>query len=786
MLSMCGGPLRTIGTRIFVWRQGRKDRAHNNARAHTLPMAAGAALVLTFAVSAGVIAQQTAPARTVQANDTKAEPAPETTGIIGETPPPAPQPQAAPLPTEPAPKRSSPEALHVQRYDDAIAAARAYAPSLEDAVRLREAFAAIGGRTTGNAKALRDQISDPVAKKMIDWYLYRQGVGTAREIRAFVDANPTWPDRNALMTRAEESLFTYGGSAKDLKAFFGTDTPKTGIGLAALASAYVAEQDQEKAKAAATKAWREYDIPASLETGFLERFKPLLTDADHRVRLDRLLLDDVRWNNERNERAAFIRRTIAALSSPVERRKAEARLAVFTRAKLADQLLAALPAEDRADWGLMFQRAQQHRRQGRHEEAWKILTTAPVDPALVGNLDDWWDERQLAVYDALKLGQFPKAYELAKTAGSLSANPRKEATFLAGWIALRYLQDAKAAEPHFRALEAAADGPLSYARAGYWLGRTYEALGDAGKAREKYAAASQYVDTFHGQLALHKADPALTAIPIKPPAVPTPEQAAKFTSLDSVRAAVVARKASLDSSIVRAFISGLRTALQDEHDMAMLAHLAEALADTQMAVKVGKLAVSKGQNLLYYAYPIHPLPAYTPLRPPVEPAMLLGIARQESEFNPGTLSGAGARGILQVMPITAQHVCRDYRQKCDIPRLSTDPSYNVMMASAYIADRMDEVAGSYILTLTGYNAGPGRTRQWIREIADPRDPKIDAIDWIMRIPFEETREYVQKVLANIQIYRARLGQEATALRLGADLARAAGKQAQRPPATTNN
>ena len=276
--------------------------------------------------------------------------------------------------------------------------------------------------------------------------------------------------------------------------------------------------------------------------------------------------------------------------------------------------------------------------------------------------------------------------------------------------------------------------------------------------------------------------------------MPTPEQSAKFNALDSVRAAVIARKASLDISMVRAFLNGLRTSLQEEHELAMAAHLAEALADTQTAVRIGKIAVGKNLNLLYYAYPIHPLPAYTPLRPPPEPAMLLGIARQESEFNISTLSGAGARGILQVMPITAQHVCRDYKVKCDIPRLSSDPPYNVMMASAYIADRMDEVAGSYILTLTGYNAGPGRTRQWIREIADPRDPKIDAVDWVMRIPFEETREYVQKVLANIQIYRARLGQEATALRLTADLQRALGKHAQRaaspapqaPPTTTDN
>jgi soluble lytic murein transglycosylase len=136
-----------------------------------------------------------------------------------------------------------------------------------------------------------------------------------------------------------------------------------------------------------------------------------------------------------------------------------------------------------------------------------------------------------------------------------------------------------------------------------------------------------------------------------------------------------------------------------------------------------------------------------------------------------TMSHAGARGIPQVMPVTARHVCRDYKIRCDIARLMKDPAYNTMLGSAYIGDRMEEFRGSYILAIAGYNAGPGRAREWIREFGDPRDPKVDPIDWIHRIPFQETREYVQKVLSNIQIYRARLGEVATAVRLIADLRR---------------
>ena len=456
MTNERGGPFRAIETRVCCWHRACKRRAVAFCAQFTPPFLAKTAFTLCLSAVAGTIALAQTP------------PAPETKGTIVESAPATTAPAA--LPAEAAPQPSSPEAQHVARYDEAIAAARAYQPSFEDAVRLRDAFAAIGGKNPAGAKAIRDQISDPVCKKMIDWYLYRQGIGTAREIRAFLDQNPTWPDRNLLAQRAEEAVFTNGGSVKDIKAFFGNETPKTGIGHAALASAYLAEQDTEKAKTFAAKAWRDLDIAASLEIGFLERFKSLLTEADHYARVDRLLLDNVRWDAERNDRAATIRRAMQNLADPLNKQKAEARLAVFTRAKLADQMLAALPAEEKTDWGLAFQRAHQNRRQGRHEEAWKIYTSAPTDAAVAGDLDDWWHDRQLAAYDALKLGQHAKAYEIVRDPGALSLNQKKEAAFLAGWLALRYLNDAKAAEGHFKALESIADGPLSIARAGYWLG----------------------------------------------------------------------------------------------------------------------------------------------------------------------------------------------------------------------------------------------------------------------------------------------------------------------------
>jgi soluble lytic murein transglycosylase len=663
------------------------------------------------------------------------------------------------------------EAQHKARYDAAIATVRDHALSGEDAGRIREAFEAIGAGGPTKAKALRDQVGDPAGRKLIDWYLYRSGYGSATEIRSFLTANPAWPDRGLLTRRAEEDLFDSGATPAQVKAFFAQSPPTTAVGLAALAAALSADKDEANAKALAAKLWVELDIPADREADVLKRIGGLLTEADHKRRLDRQLMNDSRWAGERSARAATIRRTIARLPE-AEKKKAEARLAVFLRAKNAHQLIAKLPKEAlTSEWGLAFHRAQALRRQNKDEEAWKILLDEP-EPTLSVMPDGWWEERRAHAYEALKAGRDRTAYELVRDPGPLEVNSHNDACFLAGWIALRHLNEPKKALAHFQALAKSADGPLSRSRAHYWLGRSYEALGDRAKANESYLAASLQIDTFHGQLARLKLDPQASDLKIDPPAAPTPEEIARFNGLDIVQAVVIAQKAGVERSLVRTFLIQLRSHMKTEAEVAMLAHLAEALGDTQIAVRIGKSGVARGFNLIYYAYPVHRLPAYTPLRRPAETAMILGIARQESEFNVATLSGAGARGILQVMPVTARHVCRDYKLKCDIPRLMKDAAYNTMLGSAYISDRMDDFRGSYILAIAGYNAGPGRAREWIREFGDPRDPNVDPIDWIHRIPFRETREYVQKVLSNIQIYRARLGEEATAVRINADLRRA--------------
>lgn len=670
----------------------------------------------------------------------------------------------------PAPEPLKAESEHNARLDEALAPIRNYAPDAEDAKHILDAANAMAKGDIARGNAIKSEIKDPVGQKLIDFVRLRYGFGEAREFAQFLRDNPLWPQRSTMIQRMEEALFTQGGSAGAIRKHFEAMPPQTGIGFAALASAHLAEGNKEEARKFAVKAWREHTIPTTLETGFLKRFAELLTEADHKWRFDSMVMDDVRWAGNRETRSTIAKRLIPLLSPP-EQKKATARLAVFTKSKNARKLMDALP-KDPDDTGLAYHRAVLLRKADKYEEAAKIILAYTPDPGKIADIDEWWAERRELAYDALGADNIKLAYELTRDAGPVSVNPLKEQTFMAGWIALRYMKDADKAEKHFRDMAKAADGPLSRAKAAYWLGRASEERGDRIAALAHYQIAAKEPDTFHGLLAIKKLEPERTSIEVKPPKLPTAEQIERFNSFDAVKATVLARKVGLSRQYTRGFLTALRIGLSSEEESGMVAHLAESIGDTQMSLRVAKSAIARGHNLLTYGYPIHSFPAYKPLRKPPELAFLLGIARQETEFDSQIVSGAGAKGLLQVMTITAKHVCRDYKIKCDIKRLLSDSSYNAMIASAYIGDRMEEFDGSYVIGLASYNAGPGRARQWIKAFGDPRDPKIDPIDWIERIPIRETREYVGKVLSNIQIYRARIGQSSDALRIDQDLLRA--------------
>lgn len=683
----------------------------------------------------------------------------------------APQPEAKPS-LSAVPKASAAERAFQKRVGAQVAPIAAFALGAGDREKLKQALVALKRHRYDDARGLAAQLTDKTAQTLFQWQALRVGLGDAPAYAAFLSAHPDWPDQGLLRRRMAQAVFKAGGSAAEIKALFAKFKPSDGTGLAALASAELALGNRDVATKLARQAWCQPDLPSSLEDEFLSRFRDLLSVSSHKCRLEELLITRLSSRKAREGRASRIRPVIALLPEN-ERDIYTARLGLLLQQASAIKAVRKIkPAAIKVQPGFGFQLTLYHRRRGNQKAAWAALRSVPGGDKRLVNRDTWWDERHVNALEALKAGQAKLAYELVSAARPETVNPAKEQAFFAGWLALRHIGAPKKALGHFARMRKLADGPLSASQASFWLGMTYERLGDSKTARKHFTTAAEIRDTFHGQLARERLGKTGGKLPLPMPPEPTAAEIERLKASDLVRAMVIASQLDLDRiqytlRLHRAVLGKLKSA----GEFVALAQIARQLRDGQLEVRTGKSGIAAGHNLYIYSYPLDYLPSYAPLRTPVETAFLLGIARQESEFNTKIVSRAGARGVLQVMPITARHVCRDYKITCKISDLLANPVYNARIGSAYIADRMGEFRGSYILTLTGYNAGPGRTRQWLKKLGDPRAKGVNTLDWIYRIPFEETRNYVQKVLANIQVYRARLGEQRP-LQLRRDMQRA--------------
>jgi soluble lytic murein transglycosylase len=695
---------------------------------------------------------------------------------LAQANPPAP-PTPAVKPATPPPAARAPRYASREEGERRAKLSRALTPLLDaqpaetDSALLKSVLALKGGAQAAAAGAAETALKDPTARRLMTWLRLLNQAGPIADYRRFLAENPNWPHEDRLRRRFESALLRGQPEAATVLSDFADRGPVSGAGWMALAVAKKARGQTDAARELAKRTWCEERFSSDDEAIVLAALGELLTPRDHKCRLDRLLISNPRLKFIRVSRAQAARRLIPRLAGD-EQAKAKARVEVFEGNRGSKALIAVVrqPKLVKGDWGLAYQRAQRARKRRDYEHAYKILKAVPGEIKDHVNRDEWWEERERHARHWLAKGQPARAYELAAGVRPREANPAKAQAFFAGWLALMHLKQADKARGHFERMVEAADGPLSKSKAEFWLARAYGALGETARATEHYAKSAAIRDTFHGLLSQRRIAPNARAIDLPPFKIADEATARRFTANGVVRAYLLGATHGLERRHVLAFYRALGTTLKSGEELALMGQLASHIGDGQGEVRIGKYAVARGFNLYEFAYPVHHLPEYQALREPVEPAMLLAIARQESEFNSRIVSRAGARGVLQVMKITARHVCRQYRIRCRIEDLLNDPAYNARIASAYIADRRDEFAGSYILTLTGFNAGPGRTRQWLRQMGDPRRKNVAPLDWIYRIPFEETRLYVRKVLSNVQIYRARLG-ERDPLRIDKDLRR---------------
>jgi soluble lytic murein transglycosylase len=369
----------------------------------------------------------------------------------------------------------------------------------------------------------------------------------------------------------------------------------------------------------------------------------------------------------------------------------------------------------------------------------------------------------------LDSGDARSAYLVVRDAAEpTKENSRVERLFMAGWIALRFLDDPATATVHFARIRDVSIHPTSLGRSHYWLGRAAEAAHQPDQARGEYQVAARSSAAYYGQLARARLGLGALALAAAPA---TPDKRAGAERLEHVRAVEILYALN-ERSLVISLMADSGDKLDDIGVLSALGELAEQYQDARGMLHLGKAALARGLPLDYYAFPTVGVPHYLPIGPNIDRALLFAIIRQESAFNPADLSAAQAMGLMQVTPVAARDTCKRFGCKYDVKRLKNDTPYNLQLGAAELGGVIGDYRGNYILAFAAYNAGRGRVQEWIARFGDPRDPKVDPVDWVERIPFMETRNYVQRVMENAQVYRTRFGANAP-LTIETDLRRGA-------------
>ncbi len=629
----------------------------------------------------------------------------------------------------------------IQTSHSARAAVARLTPPKTSARRLAEqVLKAVALGRWSRAYVLAGRGDDPVLAKVVDWIRFTTAGEPAsfEEIASFIDHNPDWPEMKSLRANAEAKINAAVPIHRVID-WLGRHPPLTPNGAIWLADSYLAVGEKQRARRLVRRAWVEMNFSGRIERDFYRRYRRMLTAADHARRLDRLL-----WRGRTWEARRMLRRVDAN-----ERMVAVARIRLRRYRGGVDWAIRRMPPDRLNDLGFVYERLKWRRRKGRDADAIALLAGLP---RTLPHPELWWRERGTLARRALRKGNVTEAYRLAgghrQTAGAGFA----DAEWLAGWIALRFLNDAKTAARHFQRLWSKVRYPVSRARAAYWAGRAADAEGQADQARTWYVKSSRFFTTFYGQLAMGRL---ATRNDSPLPKAPHGDEASvnAYLGRDVVRAAELVA-ASQDRNHFRAFIKHLSQTAKKPAEYAAAAEIAQRAARPDIALKAAKRALRENVYLIAAGWPREPLPQN---RRGLEGALLLALLRQESAFDHQALSWAGARGLMQLMPATARRVARRLNLPFSRKRLLADQQYNLTLGTAYLSDVVSSFGGSYVLGLAAYNAGPSRARRWLRRHGDFRSGSIDAVDWIEMIPFDETRNYVQRVIENLQVYRAIFG-----------------------------
>lgn len=607
---------------------------------------------------------------------------------------------------------------------------------------------------------IRLRLSDTSARSVLLW---RTALSNPRasflELNLALEELDGWPRDSFIRSEAESKITDSGLSPAFIVGWFDNNPPTTGRGKLALADALLADGRTEEGETLLHETWRSSYLSLSTQSDFYSRHGAVLTAADHQARIDYLI-----WSNQ----TSAARRVLPLLHG-TDHDIADARLRLAGRQSGVERAVNRIPVSLQSDPGLTYERARWRRRSGMSDTLLPLLLQLPDAHTNPDALELMWTERKLMILTLIRDQDYATAYQLARANGLESGSDFADAEFMAGWLALVHLGEPDEAMQHFTRLRDNVTTPVSLSRASYWMARAADDAGNPELAATYYAEAGVHSTAYYGQLALAQLSDAPDAFSLEREPVPDDAARIAFEARPEIRAMRLLAEQG-EAYYFRLFMYRLDDQIVEPVEGVLLAQLANEYLQMRQAVRAAKQARLNGIILPQSAYPTISLPQSDGRRP--EDALVHSVIRQETEFAQDAVSGAGARGMMQMMPATAQATARSMGAPYRFNWLTDDRDYNLTLGMHHLEEVVDQYDGSYILALVAYNAGPHRANRWIENYGDPRDPDVDPIDWVESIPFSETRNYVMRVLENVQVYRTRLQDDApTPLMIEQDLRR---------------
>lgn len=596
----------------------------------------------------------------------------------------------------------------------------------------------------GPLQQLRASSRDPAVVNTLNWFAYTRGMSgiSFGEVSKFISQNPDWPAQSTLKRNAED-LIDANVFDNDYLNFASKNEPAAANTMDRYLQILLKKSQTPKAQKAIQAWWPDAHLTREEQRKFYQSYGRYLTKKNHAKRMNVLL------HKSQYENAAAMAEVLGNSYINLYR----ARKALKQKSKDANRLIAAVPAGLRSDEGLLFDRLQWRRKNKLNSGAIEILNQSPPASQMYSP-KAWWKERHIIARRLMENRQYKTAYRLTSSHKQKEGFPQAQAEWVSGFLALRFVNEPYKAFEHFETLYNVTDTPLSKSRGAYWAARASDVLKHQEIASQWYSVAAQYKETYYGQLATEQLGHVYSLPSRITPSVSGAAQST-FKKNELVRAVKWFKAAGLQKDM-DLFLLRLGKNANDQATYVQAVQLANEVGRRNIAIKIAQ-DLQKEKGLAFYQYLYPTLTSELRDVRDVEWAAVNAIIRQESRFDERARSHAGARGLMQLMPATAKETARKAGVAHQTAWLTAKPSHNIFLGSRYLKQMIDRYDGHYALAAAAYNAGPGRVDRWLKEFGDPRRGQINYLDWIELIPIYETRNYVQRVLEGVNVYRQQIG-----------------------------